>query len=97
MRQPDFDPLSRGRDGEEVCIAVDGRAIRGGVNLQVNEWKQVFCRTDDYGICAVFDCDTPKQTLKRLRNLFRVLTAARYDSGVFAIPVSEPVEKVGRD
>lgn len=52
---------------------------------------------DDYGIYAVFDCGTPKSTLKRLRKPGRVLAASRYDSSVFAIPFSELVEKAGRD
>lgn len=45
----------------------------------------------------LFDCGAPKPTLKRLRNPARAPAASRYDSGVFAIPFSEPVEKVGRD
>ena len=94
---PGFDLLSRGPDGEEICIEVKGRAGRGGVNLQINEWKQALHRGDAYWIYAVFDCGTPKPSLKRLRNPARVLAASRYDSSVFAIPFSELVEKAERD
>ena len=94
---PGFDLLSRGPDGEEICIEVKGRAGRGGINLQINEWKQALHRGNAYWIYAVFDCGTPKPTLKRLRDPARALAASRYDSSVFAIPFSELVEKAGRD
>lgn len=35
--------------------------------------------------------------MMRFRDPARALVASRYDSGVFAIPFSEPVEKAGRD
>ena len=94
---PGFDLLSRGPDGEEICIEVKGRAGRGGINLQINEWKQALHRGDVYWIYALFDCGTPKPTLKRLRDPARALSASRYDSSVFAIPFSELVEKAERD
>ena len=94
---PGFDLLSRGPDGEEICIEVKGRAGRGGINLQINEWKQALHRGDAYWIYALFDCGTPKPTLKRLRDPARALSASRYDSSVFAIPFSELVEKAERD
>ena len=83
---PGFDLLSTGPDGEERCIEVKGRADRGSVSLQENEWKQACNRRDTYWLYLVVDCAaTP--TLFTVRDPFRIHANAQV-SVTYTIPAS---------
>ena len=83
---PGFDLLSTGPDGEERCIEVKGRADRGGVSLQENEWKQACNRRDTYWLYLVLDCATTP-TLYPVRDPFRIHADAQV-SVTYTIPAS---------
>ena len=83
---PGFDLLSRGPDGEERCIEVKGRADRGSVSLQENEWKQACNRRDTYWLYLVLDCATTP-TLYPVRDPFRIHADAQV-SVTYTIPAS---------
>ena len=83
---PGFDLLSTGPDGEERCIEVKGRADRGSVSLQENEWKQACNRRDTYWLYLVLDCATTP-TLFTVRDPFRIHAAAQV-SVTYTIPAS---------
>ena len=83
---PGFDLLSTGPDGEERCIEVKGRADRGSVSLQENEWKQACNRRDTYWLYLVLDCATTP-TLFTVRDPFRIHADAQV-SVTYTIPAS---------
>ena len=67
---PGFDLVSERPGGERRHIEVKGRAGRGGIQMEENEWKQA-CQLDDkYWLYVVFDCATPSPRLLRIRNPF---------------------------
>ena len=86
---PGFDLLSRGPDGEERCIEVKGRADRGAVSFQDNEWKQACNKRETYWLYLVLDCAT-SPTLFPVRDPFRI-RADEQVSFTYTIPASRLV------
>ena len=82
---PGFDLLAC-RSGEETrCIEVKGRAGRGAIQMEANEWKQAVNLKDRYWLYAVLDCATTTPRLLRVQNPFMKLLARQQESSSFAI------------
>ncbi len=81
---PGFDLLSIRPDGEQRRIEVKGRAGRGGVSIEPNEWKQACHFGEAYWLYVVFDCGRPRPELKRIQNPFRLLTS-HHSSEAFSL------------
>ena len=82
---PGFDLLSRNSSGEAQCIEVKGRAGRGGIQMEANEWKQACHLGEQYWLYTVFDCATPSPELIRVRNPFGKLLAHQRSTTAFTI------------
>ena len=82
---PGFDLLSTRANGEKRSIEVKGRARRGPVHLEENEWKQACNLGRGYWLYVVFDCATSTPELLRVRDPFVKLLAQRRDSSAFTI------------
>ncbi len=89
---PGFDLLSTGPDGVERCIEVKGRAGRGAVAVQANEWAQACKLGDRYWLYAVLDCATPSPELLRVRDPFNRLLADERTRAVFDVPLGSLIE-----
>ena len=84
---PGFDLVSERPDGERRHIEVKGRAGRGGIQMEENEWKQACQLGDKYWLYVVFDCATPSPRLLRIRNPFGKFLAGRVTNARYTIPV----------
>ena len=82
---PGFDLVSTRPDGERRHIEVKGRAGRGGIQIQRNEWRQAMHLGKNYWIYAVFDCGTPQPTLLRVQDPWETLFANERSTAVFSI------------
>jgi len=72
---PGFDLLCERPGGEVRNIEVKGRADRGAVQMEANEWKQACHLGDRYWLYVVFDCAASNPCLVRVRNPFAKLLA----------------------
>ena len=70
---PGFDLLAVGDDGRKRHIEVKGRAGRGAIWMEINEWKAACHLGDEYWLYAVYGCATPEPGLVRVRNPFAKL------------------------
>ena len=93
---PGFDLLAHPPAGEARCIEVKGRAGRGAIRMEPNEWKQACHLGDRYWLYAVFDCATPAPTLVRVRNPFDKLLAKHRSSSMFTIAAAALLEVMER-
>ena len=82
---PGFDLVSTRPDGEKRHIEVKGRAGRGAIQIQRNEWKQAMNLGKSYWIYAVFDCATPNPTLVRVQDPWANVFANERSTAVFSI------------
>ena len=82
---PGFDLLSRHPNGEARSIEVKGRAGRGAVRMELNEWRQACNLGGRYWLYAVFDCATPAPQLYRVRDPFRSLLASEHAAAAFTL------------
>ena len=89
---PGFDLLSRHPNGEARSIEVKGRAGRGGVRMERNEWKQACNLGERYWLYVVFDCATPAPRLYRVRDPFRNLLASEHAAAAFTLAAGSIVE-----
>ena len=89
---PGFDLLSTCPDGEVRSIEVKGRAGRGAIQMEANEWKQACHLGDRYWLYVVFDCATPAPRLVRVRDPFGKLLANRHSSAAYTISVGSLLE-----
>ena len=79
-------PHGPGRsDGEVRSIEVKGRAGRGAIQMEANEWKQACHLGGRYWLYVVFDCATPAPRLVRVRDPFDKLLANRHSSAAYTI------------
>ena len=85
---PGFDLFSIRPDGERRNIEVKGRAGKGGIQVEENEWKQASHLGASYWLYVVLDCATSRPTLLRIRNPFRLFVASRRLSEAFSISAS---------
>ncbi len=73
---PGFDLLSsRPDEVEKRSIEVKGRAGTREIEIEENEWKAAANLEDAYWLYVVYDCDTPRPRLIKVRNPFRRLVA----------------------
>ena len=89
---PGFDLVSERPDGEQRHIEVKGRAGRGAVHMEENEWTQASHLGDQYWLYVVFDCATPKPHLSRIRHPFYEFVVRRATSTRYTIPVGAILE-----
>ena len=93
---PGFDLLAthppgsaRGHPSQEKsqvrCIEVKGRAGRGAVQMEANEWKQACHLGERYWLYVVFDCATPSPQLVRVRDPFHQLLASSRGTSAYSI------------
>ena len=82
---PGFDLLAIGPDGEARSIEVKGRAGRGAIQMEANEWKQACHLGDRYWLYVVFDCATPAPRLVRVCNPFDKLLASERAVSTYSI------------
>ena len=82
---PGFDLVSKNVEGESHCIEVKGRAGRGGIQMEANEWKQACHLGEQYWLYTVLDCATPSPELIRVRNPFAKLLAHQRSTVAFTI------------
>ena len=82
---PGFDLLSTCLDGEVRSIEVKGRAGRGAIQMEANEWKQACHLGDRYWLYVVFDCATPAPRLVRVRDPFDKLLASERAVSTYSI------------
>ena len=99
---PGFDLLATDPDGEVRSIEVKGRAGRGAIQMEANEWKQACHLGERYWLYVVFDCATPAPRLVRVRDPFDKLLArerggSTYDiSARSLLEAAEPTEPIAR-
>ena len=94
---PGFDLLSTRPDGAVRSVEVKGRAGRGGVQVETNEWKQACHLGDRYWLYVVLDCATPAPRLVRVRDPFSKLLAASRASFAHVISAAALVEAAEED
>ena len=94
---PGFDLLSTRPDGAVRNVEVKGRAGRGGVQVETNEWKQACHLGDRYWLYVVLDCATPAPRLVRVRDPFSKLLAASRASFAHVISAAALVEAAEED
>ena len=82
---PGFDLLATDPDGEVRSIEVKGRAGRGAIQMEANEWKQACHLGERYWLYVVFDCATPAPRLVRVRNPFDKLLASERAVSTYSI------------
>ena len=83
---PGFDLLSRAQDNVR-SIEVKGRADRGAIQMEGNEWKQAMNLGDRYWLYVVYDCATPQPRLYRVRDPFATLLATERTASTFVLNV----------
>ena len=80
---------ARGHPSQEKsqvrCIEVKGRAGRGAVQMEANEWKQACHLGERYWLYVVFDCATPSPQLVRVRDPFHQLLASSRGTSAYSI------------
>ena len=89
---PGFDLLSTHPEGEVRHIEVKGRAGRGSIRMETNEWKQACHLGERYWLYVVFDCATPAPRLLRIQDPFDKLLARSRESSEYTISVKSLVE-----
>ena len=89
---PGFDLLCTLPDGSQRCVEVKGRAERGAVQMEANEWKQACNLGDSYWLYVIFDCATPSPQLVRVRNPFNRLLANSRGTEAYSIPAKSLIE-----
>ena len=94
---PGFDLLATRPDGTVRNIEVKGRAGRGGVQVENNEWTQALHLGDRYWFYVVLDCATPAPRLVRVQNPFSKLLAAARASFAHTISAASLLEAAERD
>ena len=72
-----FDLLSESADGRRRHIEVKGRAGRGEIWMEENEWRQACQLGDEYWLYVVYQCATGEPELVRIRHPFCWRRAAR--------------------
>ena len=72
-------------DGEVQSIEVKGRAGRGAIEMEANEWKQACHLGERYWLYVVFDCATPAPRLVRICNPFDKLLASERAVSTYSI------------
>ena len=72
---PGFDLLSESADGRRRHIEVKGRAGRGEIWMEENEWRQACQLGDEYWLYVVYRCATGEPELVRIRHPFARLLA----------------------
>ena len=82
---PGFDLLATHPNGGQRCIEVKGRAGRGAVQMEANEWKQACHLGERYWLYVVFDCATPSPQLVRVRDPFHQLLASSRGTSAYSI------------
>ena len=82
---PGFDLLATCPDGEVRSIEVKGRAGRGAIEMEANEWKQACHLGERYWLYVVFDCATPAPRLVRVCNPFDKLLASERAVSTYSI------------
>ncbi len=82
---PGFDLLSIRPDGARRHIEVKGRAGRGAVQIEPNEWKQGFQLEEGYWLYVVLDCATPNPRLHRVQDPCARLLASQRSSEAFSV------------
>ena len=89
---PGFDLLSN-RPGEgRRHIEVKGRAGRGDLQMEDNEWNQANHLGDEYWLYVVLDCATANPRLFRVRDPFRRFVAGKRISVRHAISAKDVLE-----
>ena len=86
---PGFDLLAVRPQGETRNIEVKGRAGRGSIQMEANEWKQACHLGNRYWLYAVLDCATSNPYLVRVQNPFERLLARAQGSSVFTISAGQ--------
>ena len=76
----------------ERCIEVKGRAGRGAVQMEANEWKQACHLGGRYWLYVVFDCATPSPQLVRVRDPFHQLLANSRGTSAYSISAKSLLE-----
>ena len=89
---PGFDLLATRPDGNVRSIEVKGRAGRGSIQLETNEWKQACHLGDRYWLYVVLDCATPQPTLVRVRDPFSRVLARSRASSAYVISAKSLIE-----
>ena len=91
---PGFDLLAVHPQAETRNIEVKGRASRGSIQMEENEWNQACHLGDRYWLYAVLDCATADPLLVRVQNPFKKLLARPQGSSAHAISVGQLLEIV---
>ena len=73
---PGFDLLAEGADGRKRHIEVKGRAGRGEIWMEINEWKAACNLGTEYWLYVVYRCATAEPQLKRVRDPFTKLVVS---------------------
>ena len=89
---PGFDLLATHPGGEVRSIEVKGRAGRGAIQMEANEWKQACHLGERYWLYVVFDCATPAPRLVRVRDPFAKLLARERGVSTYDISVASLLE-----
>ena len=82
---PGFDLLATDAGGKVRSIEVKGRAGRGAIQMEANEWKQACHLGERYWLYVVFDCATPAPRLVRVCNPFDKLLASERGVSTYSI------------
>ncbi len=72
---PGFDLLVAGADGRKRHVEVKGRARRGDIWMEINEWRAACHLAEDYWLYVVYGCATAIPRLERVRDPFARLFA----------------------